>query len=243
MADHHVLSTRRLQLGGLLAAMLLGGTAQALEVSPLRVELAPGQAHAELWLYNDSAQPWAGQAQLYAWEQTTHEELLRPAAELAVSPAELQLPAHGRQRVRVVRLGPAPAAEQGYRLLLRAGPDNPPVQVSLPVFVAGAAVSAAPMLAVRLLDEGEPAVLELYNGGARHARLADLAWVAANGQTRPILPGLAGYVLAGQTRRWVLPGTAEAYRGGRFSARIGDQAAQVLEGQAPSIATGTPAGL
>jgi fimbrial chaperone protein len=243
MADHHVLSPGRARLGVVLAALLLGGTAQALEVSPLRVEMGPGQADAELWLYNDSAQPWAGQARLYAWEQSTHEERLQPTAALAVSPAVLQVPAHARQRLRVVRLGPAPVAEQGYRLVLRAGAESPPVQVSLPVFVAGAAASPAPAMAVRLLDAGEPAVLELYKGGARHARLADLAWVAANGQTRPILPGLAGYVLAGQTRRWVLPGTAEAYRGGRFSARIGDQAAQLLDALAPSIATGTPAGL
>ncbi|OEZ01205.1 MULTISPECIES: fimbria/pilus periplasmic chaperone [Stenotrophomonas] len=243
MADHHLLSPGRTRLGVVLAALLLGGTAQALEVSPLRVELGPGQPDAELWLYNDSAQPWTGQARLYAWDQATHEERLQPTAALAVSPAALQVPAHARQRLRVVRLGPAPVAEQGYRLVLRAGAESPPVQVSLPVFVAGAAASPAPALAVRLLDAGEPAVLELYNGGARHARLADLAWVAANGQTRPILPGLAGYVLAGQTRRWVLPGTAEAYRDGRFSARIGDQAAQLLDALAPSIATGTPAGL
>ena len=243
MADHHVLTRGRARLGALLAALLVGGTAQALEVSPLRVELAPGLADAEVWLYNDSAQPWAGQARLYAWEQSTHEERLQPTAMLVVSPAELQVPAHARQRLRVVRLGPAPAAEQGYRLVLRAGAGSPPVQVSLPVFVAGAAASPAPALAVRLLDAGEPAVLELYNGGARHARLADLAWVAANGQIRPILPGLAGYVLAGQTRLWVLPGSADAYRDGHFSARIGDQSAQLLEALTPSIATGTPAGL
>lgn len=231
------------RLGGLLVALLLGGPARALEVSPLRVDLAPGQGHAELWLYNDSALPWGGQARLYAWEQGPDEERLQPATHLVVSPAELQLPPHGRQRVRLVRPGPAPSTEQGYRLILRAGADNPPVQLSLPVFVAGTAPARGPALAVRLREDGDTAVLELHNTGGRHARLADLAWIADSGQARTLLPGLAGYVLAGQTRHWILPGPAAAYRDGRFSARVGDQASRLLEPLTPSIATGTPTGL
>lgn len=231
------------RLAGMLLALLLAAPAQALEVSPLRVELAPGEAHAELWLYNDSPLPWGGQARLYAWEQDPGQERLQPATILVVSPAELQVPAHARQRIRLVRLGPAPAAEQGYRLILRAGADSPPVQLSLPVFVAGSGPAPGPALAARLLEDGDTALLELHNGGGRHARLADLAWIAADGRARPVLPGLAGYVLAGKTRRWILPGPPAAYRDGRFSARIGDQAERLLDLLGPSIATGTAAGL
>lgn len=231
------------RLGGLLLALLPGASAQALEVSPLRVDLAPEEAHAELWLYNDGPLPWGGQARVYAWEQDPEQERLQPATTLVVSPAELQVPPHARQRVRLVRPGPAPAAEQGYRLVLRAGAGSPPVQLSLPVFVAGTGPAPGPALAARLLEDGDTAVLELHNGGGRHARLADLAWIPADGRARPVLPGLAGYVLAGKTRRWILPGPAAAYRDGRFSARIGDQAARLLDLLGPSIATGTPTGL
>ncbi|MFI8717941.1 molecular chaperone [Stenotrophomonas sp. NPDC077464] len=243
MADPHVLMAGAGRLWLLLAALLPAGLAQALEVSPLRVELAPGQTDGELWLYNDSALPWTGQARLFAWAQTVHDERLRPTTALVVSPAELHLPAHARQRLRVVRTSPAPATEQGYRLVLRAGADSPPVQLSLPVFVAGADAPRGPALTVQLLEDSDPAVLALHNGGGRHARLADLAFMAANGQSRPLLPDLAGYVLAGQTRHWVLPGPAAAYRDGHFQARIGDQPARRLEPSSPSIATRAPAGL
>lgn len=241
MADPDVL-TWPTRLGGLLA-LLAASTATALEVSPLRLNLRAEQAQGELWLHNDSAQPWRGQARVYQWTQTTQAELLQPADTLVVSPAELDLPAHARQRVRVVRLGPAPTHEQGYRLVLRAGADSPPVQLSLPVFVLSPEAGHGPLLSVRLLDDRDPAVLELYNGGPRHARLADLSFVPAKGAPRPLLPGLSGYVLAGQTRHWTLPGPATAYRDGRFSARLGEAPAQLLDPPAPSIAPGPAAGL
>lgn len=239
MADHHLL----IRATCLLA--LLPAAVHALEVSPLRVTLPAGQSDTEMWLHNDSDQPWDGQARLFRWQQTLDEELLQPSTTLAVSPAMLTLAPHARQRVRLVRLGPSPSTEQGYRLVLQAGPRQPAVQMSLPVFVAGPDTDSAagPQLSVRLLDTRGPATLELYNRGTRHARLADLAFVDAQGRARSLLPGLAGYVLAGKTRRWALPGPAHAYRDGRFSARLGDAPAALLELSTASIAPAAAAGL
>lgn len=224
----------------LLLALLLAPAARALEVSPLRVSLAAGQQDAELWLHNDSAQPWSGQARLYRWEQSEGGEMLTPAKDVVLSPGRLALKAHARQRVRVVRLGPVPSAEQGYRLVIRAGADSPPLQVSLPVFLAGPEARTGPALTARLLEQAGGAVLELHNGGSGHARLADLAYVDSGGAERVILPDLAGYVLAGRTRHWPLPGPASAYAGGRFRARLGDSAAGELPPPALPIASGTP---
>lgn len=242
MADLHLLRPLAGALGALLA-LLPAPPAHALEISPLRVVLATGQADGEVWLHNDSRQPWHGQARLYRWEQGRDTEQLRPAADLAVSPADLHLAPDARQRVRLVRLGPAPAAEQGYRLVLQAAADTPAVQVSLPVFVAGPHPHPAPALTARVVPGTHPAMLELHNGGHRHARLADLAFVAGNGQRQLLLPGLAGYVLAGHTRRWPLTGPAQAYRGGRFSARLGDQAEDLLALPDPRIAPPADSGL
>lgn len=238
MADHHLLKR-----AACLLALLPVAAAQALEVSPLRIALPAGQADTELWLHNDSDAPWDGQARLFRWEQDVDAERLQPSSAMAVSPSVLTLAPHARQRVRLVRLGPVPTSEEGYRLILQAGPHHPAIQMSLPVFVAGQNDATGPQLSVQLLDSPGPATLELYNRGARHARLADLAFVDAKGHARPLFPGLAGYVLAGQTRRWSLPGPAQAYQGGRFSARLGDAAPALLDPPAPSIAPAAAAGL
>ncbi|WP_312321119.1 fimbria/pilus periplasmic chaperone [Stenotrophomonas sp.] len=232
-------------LRGLAACVLLaaGNAAQALEVSPLSVTLAPGQRDDSVWLYNDSDQPWQGQARLYHWAQSAEHEQLEPAEMLAVSPSELRLPAHGRQRVRLVWSAATPTTEQSYRLVLRAGQNSPAVQISLPVFIAAAGRSAGPALAVRVLAGPGPAMLELYNGGAHHARLSDLAFEPAAGATLPLLPGLSGYVLAGQTRRWPLPGAAATYAGGRFSARLGQDAPALLAPLDPAFAPTQTSGL
>ncbi len=232
-------------LKGLAAWVMLaaGSAAQALEVSPLSVTLAPGQRDDSVWLYNDSDQPWHGQARLYHWAQSAERERLEPAVVLAVSPAELRLPARGRQRVRLVWSAASPTTEQSYRLVLRAGQDSPALQISLPVFIAGADHGAGPALAVRVLAGTGPTVLELYNGGPRHARLSDLAFIPGHGAPLPLLPGLAGYVLAGQTRRWPLPGPAAAYADGRFSARLGQDEPALLAPLDPAIAPSASSGL
>lgn len=223
--------------------LIFSSAAQALEVSPLSVTLAPGQRDESVWLYNDSDRPWHGQARVYHWAQSLDHEQLEPAVVLAVSPSELQLPAHGRQRVRLVWSAASPATEQSYRLVLRAGQDSPAVQISLPVFIAGAERRAGPAMAVRVLAGTGPAVLELYNGGPRHARVSDLAFIPGRGAAMPLLPGLAGYVLAGQTRRWTLPGPAAAYADGRFSARLGQDEPALLAPLDPAIAPGSGSGL
>ena len=245
MADPDVL-TRPGLLSALLASalsLLPAAPASALEVSPLRLSLEADQRHGELWLYNDSAAPWRGQARLYQWTQTLDAEDLQPAVGVAVSPAELYLPAQARQRVRVVRLEAPPLDEQGYRLILRAGPDSPPIQLSLPVFVVGAQAQRGPALSARVLPGTDPAVLELHNGGQRHARVADLSFAPAQGSPRPLLPGLSGYVLAGQTRRWTLPGPAAAYQNGQFSARLGENAQAPLPAATDLIAADASPGL
>ncbi len=224
-------------------ALLPAAHAQALEVSPLRVTIPAGQTHGEVWLHNESDQPWHGQARLYQWQQQTDREVLEPSTRMAVSPAELTLPPHARQRVRLVWLEPAPATEQGHRLVLRPDAAQAAVQMSLPVFITGTGNTTGPAVTAQLRQGSGPATLALYNGGERHARLADLAFIAADGRRHTLLPGLSGYVLAGQTRHWTLPGPAERYRDGRFSARLGDDPPALLEPPTPSIAPAAAAGL
>lgn len=243
MAHHHLLSRCRWLLLGVLAA---APGVHALDVSPLRVQIPATAAQGEVWLHNPDHRTWSGQARLYHWEQTEDSEVLVPAQDLAVSPAELRIDAAASQRLRVVRLGPPPTGhERGYRLVLQAGPDSPGLRISLPVFLAPAAVAGdGPALTAQLqAAPGNPASLLLYNAGTRHARLADLVFIDAAGQRQTLFPGLAGYVLAHRQRRWLLPGPAQAYAGGQFRARQDDAIEAPLASGPGEIAPAAGAGL
>ncbi len=243
MAHHHVLTGGRALLLALLAC---APAVRALEVSPLQLRITADTAQGELWLHNPDDRAWAGQARLYRWEQTEDSEVLVAADDLAVSPADLRIAARAGQRLRVVRLGPAPVDhERGYRLVLQAGADSPALRISLPVFLAPAVEPpAAPALTAQVqADAAGQATLLLHNAGARHARLADLVFVDATGRRHPLAPGLAGYVLAHRFRRWSLPGPAQAYAGGGFRARRGDATEATLAAPGPGIAPAPGTGL
>lgn len=247
MAPHlHLLILRRAALLAVLAGLLPGVAAgQALEIAPLQVTLPAGSADGELWLRNTHPGAWTGHARLYRWVQTPDQEVLTPADDVALSPSQLTIAPGGRQRLRVVRLDTAPLVqERSYRLLLRAGPDSPPLQVSLPVFLAADGVAAGPPeLTVSLGGDPPTPALHLYNDGHRHVRLADLAFVDRRGRRHPLITGLAGYVLPGHARRWSLPARADGYRDGHFRARLDDAAEADLAPATPPIAPGTAAGL
>ncbi|MGA6540051.1 fimbrial biogenesis chaperone [Stenotrophomonas sp. NPDC101269] len=247
MASHlHLLIAPRAALLAVLAGLLPGVAAgQALEIAPLQVALPAGSADGELWLHNTHPGAWTGHARLYRWEQTPDRELLTPADDVALSPTRLTIAPGGRQRLRVVRLDSGPLAqERSYRLLLRAGPDSPPLQVSLPVFLAPDGDAAGPpALTVQLGDALPGPSLRLYNDGPRHVRLADLAFVDHHGRRHPLIPGLAGYVLPGRMRQWSLPARAAGYHRGRFQARLDDAAQADLAPATPPIAPAAAAGL
>jgi fimbrial chaperone protein len=84
--------------------------------------------------------------------------------------------------------------------------------------------------------------LRLSNAGTVHARLHDLAFVADDGR-RTLLPGLAGYLLAGRERRWALPAHADGYARGHFQARLQDGRVVDLTVPDPAIAASAPSGL
>lgn len=230
-------------------ALLIAVTAlpaQALEIRPVRVSVPADAAQAELWLDNPGSTAWRGQARLYRWEQAGDQERLLPADDVAVSPTHLAIAPGGGQRVRVVRLGTAPAAiEQGYRLVLSPGPEAAAgaARYSLPVFLEPSIPATGSRL--RVAPAGSPAapVLRLYNEGAAHAHLADLVYVDARGRRQPLIDGLAGYVLPHSTRSWALPPRRDGYANGRFLARLDHAAEAILAAQPAEIAARAGAGL
>ncbi|MHC1652535.1 molecular chaperone [Stenotrophomonas maltophilia] len=227
----------------ILLAWLLAPPAAALDLSPTTLQLPAEGGRTELWLYNPGPGHWQGQVRVMAWEQQIDAERLRPTEQILASPIQLDLAPGVRQRVWLLPGRPeAASGERAYRIVLEPGQAGLP-RYSLPLFRGQAAPQAQPRVQARLEADASQPYLRLSNAGPLHARLHDLVFVADDGQRTLLLPGLAGYLLAGHERRWALPARLNGYHGGRFHAHLQDGRQIDLTATDPAIAASAPSGL
>ena len=107
---------------GMLAAAASAGS---LSVSPIRVEIAPGQRSVTLIVRNDGDQTTLVQTQLVAWSQADNEDRLEPTTDLLASPPIFELVPGGVQTVRLALRRPADAdRERSYRILVSEVPGH-----------------------------------------------------------------------------------------------------------------------
>ncbi len=213
----------------LVSSLSLGS---GLQVSPVTLSLQSAHGAEGLWLTNTGSSVLHAQARVYHWTQAEGDQLT-PSTGLVVSPPMLQLSPGAQQLVRVIRVGAPPmgagAVEDAFRLSIDELPVQAPEERGLrfvlrymvPVFVQPAGVgTVTPRLQWSLqYDAGSP-VLQAVNSGNGHAQLSDVSFVNGSGQRIEIAGGLAGYVLPGCTRRWVLKPLPDFAGGGIFEARI-----------------------
>lgn len=232
-----------------LLLSLIAATVQAagLQVTPTMIKVPAGRAADGLTLANSNSSPLHAQARVFAWTQRNGEDVLEPTRDVAISPPMIELPGNSRQLVRVVRLVPPPqdGVETSYRVIV----DELPVttdegqtglqfvlKYSIPVFLVPAGDGVvAPELHARLVNDGGVKALEVSNTGNGHAQIADLAFVNNDGTRVEIAPGLSGYVLPGNERRWRLPGDWLPSQVGTFTARVnGESEVRTLAVQDPA---------
>lgn len=204
--------------------------AASLQVAPTTLTLPADKAADGLWLSNSGAAPVKVQLRLFRWTQADGRDVLEATRDLVVSPPMQTLAPGQRQLVRLVRTGAAPPAQAAYRVIVDELPDTDPareglqfvLRYSIPIFLDPAGVApASHALSVRLdADADGDATLVAENRGGHYAQVADLSWLAGDGSTRTVLPGLVGYVLPGQRMRWSLKSPPAAFADGRFRARI-----------------------
>lgn len=238
-----------------LATLLCGflavpGFASSLQVAPILVELEHGENAEALWLSNTGNAPIQAQVRVMEWLQEGGADRLDPSRELLPSPPIVEIAPGERQLVRIVRPEATTVArEQAFRLIVDElpGAEQPAssglqflLQYSIPVFVLppGATPQDAPgprpptdasALTARLEAGDDGAILVMTNRGDRRVRLSGLASVDGNGTEEVLVPGLVGYVLAGQRMQWPLGVPAEQLRGHSFKVRLNDdQEAQLL---------------
>lgn len=196
-------------LPGLLPGFLPEPARAALQVSPVTLELPTARPAATLLVSNSGDKDSTIQVRAFDWHQPGGNDDLQPTKSLLVSPPLFTLKAGEQQVVRVL-LRQSPPAETGYRLLVDELPVAEgqqqaiqlPIRFSLPVF-AGTAGDAKPSLTWSASRDPQGGLaLKASNSGARRAKVANLVVKAPDGSEIARRDGLAGYVLAGESRLW-----------------------------------------
>jgi fimbrial chaperone protein len=235
---------RAATLAALLCLPVLPAFAGSLQVTPISLEFAQDEQAQGVWLSNSGTQSIRAQVRVQQWTQADGGEVLTATNALVASPPMLEIAAGQRQLVRIVRRETGPLTQEvSYRLLVdelpvEDAPDAAGLQFllrySVPVFLLP--VGAIPTLAKTgthpptdlspvsgsWQPQGESAHLILRNTGRQRIRISQLTHVAANGKRTPIVPGLLGYVLAGQQMQWNVSVPEPARTGGTLQAKFND---------------------
>ncbi|WP_249278980.1 fimbrial biogenesis chaperone [Bordetella genomosp. 5] len=201
----------------LLAGALCTGPAAlaaSLQISPVIINLAPGERATTIRLENTGMEPIYGQVRVFAWSQRDGQDALEPTQAIVASPPLLQIPPRSSQIVRLLQAGDLPAGEQSFRMLIDeiAPPGQAPrtgvdvrLRYSVPIFAgAQTAQPVAQALTWSLVREGDALRLQLHNAGPHRAQVSQVVLESA-GRRYAYEPGLLGYALADSTRRWPLP--------------------------------------
>ena len=232
----------------ILALLLLLGVAPpavadgaSLQVSPVRLELAPGQAATKIVLGNTGSDVVAAQVRVMRWVQEDGKDQLLPTRDVVASPPLIELSPGKQNVVRIVRTNKAETSgEEAYRLLVDQLPPpagspgnvlNFRVRYSIPVFFR-CKTSSAPQLDWQVETSKQRTVLEVANAGGSYLRLSRLAIRAPNGKSAELAPGLAGYVLAGSRVRLEFRGGLGGLKPGQTVAVMADGNENPIKAQA-----------
>lgn len=215
----------------------------SLQVAPISVKFEPTKTAEAIWLTITSDQPIRAQTRVLKWTQSDEKDILNPTREIVASPAVTQIPAGGRQLIRVIKVADLDLQqEQSYRLLIDELPsaEKPEeqtglqllLQYSIPVFIQSKQdinvknnITSLEQVHFKYTQQK----LTIENNANSHVRLSQLSYINPNGEKIPLVNGLLGYALAKKTMSWDIPSNKNMLPNGKFEARINSDAqAQIL---------------
>lgn len=221
----------------------LSSLAASLQVAPISVVFSPQEKAKEIWLTNTSERPIRAQTRVLIWSQVAGQDQVNPTRDLVASPSITEIKAGEQQLIRIIRIAPQnTAVEQTYRLLIDELPSSGQadaqtglqllLQYSIPVFIQPTD-SIAMRNGLTLLNQVnfqyQNQQLIVKNNAKSHIRISELTYINPNGERIPLINGLVGYALAGQSMRWDIPESKKILPNGKFEARINsDGSAQML---------------
>ena len=221
----------------------LSSLAASLQVAPISVAFSPQEKAKEIWLTNTSERPIRAQTRVLIWSQVAGQDQVNPTRDLVASPSITEIKAGEQQLIRIIRIAPQnTTVEQTYRLLIDELPSSGQadaqtglqllLQYSIPVFIQPTD-SIAMRNGLTLLNQVnfqyQNQQLIVKNNAKSHIRISELTYINPNGERIPLINGLVGYALAGQSMRWDIPESKKILPNGKFEARINsDGLAQML---------------
>ena len=164
------------------------------------------------------------------WTQLNNQEILEPTKKLIASPLITEIKPGQRQLVRLIKPANTNSTqEQAFRVLVDELPGssseqnnsglNILLQYSIPVFYK----SSQPHKITQGLTSLDNIQFKYTNGqisvsnrSSSYLRLSQLSYVSTTGNIVPLISGLMGYVLAGQTMSWNLPTSLPDNGAGKF---------------------------
>lgn len=220
--------------------------AAALQVTPIRLDLAADRPAAELTLHNVGTTPLNAQVRVFAWSQTADKDELDRTDNIVASPPIVQVAPGADQIVRILRVAKGPVSgEETYRLLIDEIPNGQSadatgvrmqLRYSVPVFVGAPLDGKPPALDFTLERAMPPApaasaasplspvlMLRAMNREATHAQLSKVKLTWRDGETTQLSPGLLGYALPHATRRWIVAHPPADARDATLSAVVNGQ--------------------
>ena len=150
-----------------LMSVAAPASAAGLQVTPISLDIPAQEQSQAMFLSNSGKTPLRAQVRVQAWTQSGGNEQLETTREVVASPPIVEIAPGGRQMVRIVRLQPAPAAqEKTYRLIIDELPGSDGAQqpsaaglqfllrYSMPVFVLPSVAAGSPALAAASAANG-----------------------------------------------------------------------------------------
>ena len=206
---------------GLFFFVICAGIANAgtIGVSPVRLTLSDNQKIDSLSVRNNGTEPITMQMEVLSWSQREGKAVFAATRELLANPPIFTIPAGNSQLVRVgLRRAPDAQRELAYRVILQELPPPPnpdamgmfmTMRISLPVFVLPE-IDTKPVLLWQAARTSQGALkISLSNSGNAHIQIKNFKLSLLDSAQPWLTQQSSDYVLAGQSRDWILPANPE----------------------------------
>jgi fimbrial chaperone protein len=217
-----------------LVLALTGGQAAAavISIAPVTLDIPIPRNSGKLSLQSRGSDELAVQMRVFKWNQKNGKDTLVPTKDVVASPPMVKLKPDTKYTVRIVRVAKTPVqGEETYRLLIDQLPSGAMksgstvsflIRQSIPLFFSATPGGKASLSWTAALDQGA-LVVTARNGGSRRTKLSNLRIETSAGVAHPTREGLAGYVLAGSTAKWVQRVPKGLAAGSRLTIRAQDE--------------------
>lgn len=216
-------------LSAILVLLLLNaeeGRTSTFNVSPLKVVLSGKSSSALLEITNQSAEPLRLQLSVSSWDQSSAGEMvLKPTEDVILFPPLLTVDPGEKRKVRLGAVTPRDLNEKSYRIILE---ELPPVagaatetgqirvltRMTIPVFLEPSRPISTGQIAGLTIRNGHTS-FEIRNIGNAHFSTQQIHVIGTGATGKPLLTRTieGWYILAGGSRRYTLPLSAEDCRG------------------------------